>query len=242
VRLVLAHARVQVLELIRFPGFSIATLAFPSILFLLFGLPRAHHRPDILLASYAAFAVLGVGFFQFGVSGAIERVTPWQAWLRTLPASPAARIVGRVAAALVFTLASVGVVVIVALATTRASLSATAWIRLAVALLAGSVPFIALGLAIAYWASPKSALPVANILYMLLAYAGGLWTGPADLPHTVRAISSYTPARQWGDVLWPAVAGEPWQASHWLLLGAYGIGFGAVAAWGFGRDELRRYR
>jgi ABC-2 type transport system permease protein len=241
-KLALAHARAQVLELVRFPGFSVATLAFPSILFLLFGLPRAGRHPDILLASYAAFAVLGVGFFQFGVSGAIERVTPWQAWLRTLPAPPAARIAGRVVAALVFTLASVSVVVGVALATTTASLSATAWLRLAVALLAGSVPFVVLGLAIAYWASPKSALPVANILYMLLAYAGGLWTGPADLPRAVRAISSYTPARQWGDVLWPAVASAPWHASHWLLLVAYGIGFGALAAWGFGRDELRRYR
>lgn len=241
-RLVVAHARVQVLELVRFPGFSVATLAFPSILFLLFGLPRAHHRPEILLASYAAFAVLGVGFFQFGVSGAIERVTPWQAWLRTLPAPPLVRITGRVLAALVFTLASVTVVVVVALATTSASLSATAWMRLAAALLAGSVPFVVLGLAIAYWASPKSALPVANILYMLLAYAGGLWTGPSDLPHAVQAISPYTPARQWGDLLWPAVAGAPWRASHWLLLGAYTLGFGGLAAWGFGRDELQRYR
>jgi ABC-2 type transport system permease protein len=104
------------------------------------------------------------------------------------------------------------------------------------------VPFVVLGLTIAYWTSPKSALPVANILYMLLAYAGGLWTGPADLPHAVRALSPYTPARQWGDVLWPAVAGAPWRASHWLALAAYALAFGALAAWGFARDELRHYR
>ena len=241
-RLAVVHARVQVVELVRFPGFSVGTLAFPSILVLLFGLPRAGRSPELLLASYAAFAVLGVGFFQFGVSGAIERGTPWQAWLRTLPAPPAARIGARVLAALVFTLGSVAVVVTVALATTSASLTALAWLRLTVALLAGSVPFVVLGLAIAYWASPKSALPVANILYILLAYAGGLWTGPSDLPRTVRSISPYTPARQWGDVLWPAVVGAPWRLSHWLLLGAYAIGFGALAAWGFARDELQRYR
>ena len=88
-RLALVHARIQVVELVRFPGFSIATLVFPALLFVLFGLPRADDHPDVLLASYAAFAVLGVGFFQFGVSGAIERVTPWQAWLRTLPATSA---------------------------------------------------------------------------------------------------------------------------------------------------------
>ena len=241
-RLSVVYARIQIAELVRFPGFSVATLAFPSLLFVLFGLPRAHGHPELLLASYAAFAVLGVGFFQFGVSGAIERVTPWQAWLRTLPAPPRARIVGRVLAALAFTIASVTVVVVVALATTTASVSPLEWARLVAALLAGSIPFVVLGLAIAYWASPKSALPVANVLYLLLAYAGGLWTGPSDLPHTVRALSPYTPARQWGDILWPAITGTGWSETHWLLLAAYAVAFGVLAAWGFRRDELQRYR
>lgn len=232
----------QIVELVRFPGFSAGTLAFPGVVFVLFGLPQSGRHPNLLLASYAAFAVLGVGFFQFGVSGAIERGTPWQAWLRTLPAPPLVRVGARVLSALAFTLASVAVVIVLALTTTSASLSLLEWTRLAIALLAGSIPFVVLGLTIAYWASPKSALPIANILYMLLAYAGGLWTGPGDLPRMVRSLSPYTPARQWGDLLWASVADAPWRASHWLLLAAYTAGFGALAAWGFARDELRNYR
>ncbi len=241
-RLALAHARVQVVELVRFPGFTAGTLAFPGVVFTLFGLPRAGHDPELVLASYCAFGVIGVGFFQFGVSGAIERGSPWQAWLRTLPAPPAVRIAARMLAALAFTAASVAVVVVLSLTTTHVSLSAIEWMRLVAALAAGSAPFVVLGLTIAYWTSPKSALPVANVLYMLLAYAGGLWTGPADLPRAVRAISPYTPARQWGDVLWPAVTGDPWRASHWLALAGYALAFGVLAAWGFARDELRNYR
>jgi ABC-2 type transport system permease protein len=241
-RLALAHARIQIVELVRFPGFTAGTLAFPGVVFVLFGLPRAGRDPELLLASYCAFAVIGVGFFQFGVSGAIERGSPWQSWLRTLPAPPAVRIAARVLAALAFTTASIAVVVVLSLTTTHVSLSSTAWVRLALALLAGSAPFVVLGLSIAYWTSPKSALPVANVLYMLLAYSGGLWTGPSDLPGAVRAISPYTPARQWGDVLWPAVTGDPWRASHWLALGAYSLAFGVLAAWGFAREELRNYR
>ena len=57
------------------------------------------------------------------------------------------------------------------------------------------MPFVLLGLAIAYWTSPKTALPVANVLYMLLSYAGGLWTGPGDLPHAVSVISPTPPER-----------------------------------------------
>src|SRR5581483_8425463 len=129
-KLALVHARVQILELVRFPGFSAGTLAFPGVVFVLFGLPRAGSHPELLLASYCAFAVLGVGFFQFGVSGAIERGSPWQAWLRTLPTPPAARITARVLTALVFTIASVAVVVVLALGTTSVSLSADEWLRL----------------------------------------------------------------------------------------------------------------
>lgn len=241
-RLALAHSRMQIVALVRFPGFTVATLVFPALLYALFGLPRAAARPNVMLASYAAFAVLGVGFFQFGVGGAIERATPWHAWLRTLPAPARVRIAARVASACVFAFASIALVVVVALVTTTASLSALSWLRLAVALAAGSLPFVVLGLSIAYWTSPKSALPVANVLYMLLAYAGGLWTGPSDLPRAVGTISAWTPTRQWGDILWPAVTGASWSMSHWLLLGGYGAVFAVVAAWGFRRDELQRFR
>lgn len=241
-KLALVHARMQIVELVRFPGFAVATLVFPAMLFALFGLPRAGARPNVMLASYAAFAVLGVGFFQFGVGGAIERATPWHAWLRTLAVPARVRIAARVVSACTFAFAAVVLVVVLALSTTSASLSALSWLRLAVALAAGAFPFVVLGLSIAYWTSPKSALPVANVLYMLLAYAGGLWTGPSDLPRTVQAISPWTPTRQWGDVLWPAVAGDPWRVTHWLLLAGYAGLFTALAAWGFRRDELQRFR
>jgi ABC-2 type transport system permease protein len=242
VRLALVYGKLQVVELFRFPGFSVATLGFPTLVFVLFGLPRVDGHANVLLASYAAFSVLGVGFFQFGVSTAIERVTTWHTFVRILPAPAASRFAGRTLAAFVFATLSAATVIVVALATTSASLTATAWLRLVTALVVGAVPFVLLGLAIAYWTSPRTALPVANILYMLLSYAGGLWTGPGDLPHAVRGISSYTPTRQWGDILWPTVSGEPWRVGHWLALVAYAAGFAAIAAWGYRRDEGQRFR
>jgi ABC-2 type transport system permease protein len=243
VRLALAYTRMQTLELVRFPGFTLATLGFPALLFVLFGLPRTGSHPAVVVASYMAFAVLGVGFFQFGVSAAIERPTAWAVFLRTLPAPVAVRLAGRVLTALVFAAGSVGLVVVVALATTDLSLPAGAWLRLVVALSVGSVPFITLGVAIAYWTSPKSALPVANILYLLLSFTGGLWTGGGrDLPELTARISPYTPTRQWGDVLWPAVSGGAWSWSHWAALAGFTLAFGLVAAWGYRRDEGQRFR
>ncbi len=241
-RLAVAYGRLRVVELVRFPGFSLGTLAFPTMLFVLFGLPRAGSHPNVFLASYAAFSVMGVGFFQFGVSTAIERATPWHTYVRILPAPASSRFAGTMLAAFFFASVSVALVVGVVLATTSAGLGALQWLRLGVALGAGGVTFVLLGVAIAYWSSPAAALPVANVLYILLAYAGGLWTGPADLPHVVAQASPYMPTRQWGDVLWPAVGGTPWQAWHWLALAGYSAAFGLVAAWGYRRDEGQRFR
>lgn len=240
-RLAFVHARLQVLELLRLPGFSVATLGFPTAFYLLFGLPHARRNPDVFLASYAGFAVLGVGFFQFGVSIALERVTPWQVWLRTLPASPFSRMAGRVLAALAFAAASAALVIATVLATTSTAPQALQMSRLVLTLLLGSIPFVALGLVIAYWSSPKAALPVANLLYIVLAYTGGLWSGPTDLPHWISRTSPFTPTRQWGDLLWGALAGGGLGAAHWLALAAYTAGFGVLAAWGYRRDEGQRF-
>jgi ABC-2 type transport system permease protein len=241
-RLALVHARFQVVELVRFPGFSIATLGLPAFFFLLFGLPRAHVAPRAFLASYAGLSVLGIGFFQFGVSMAIERAAPWSVWLRTLPASTFSRIAGRVLAALVFATASATIVVVTVLATTPAWPGGVGLARLGATLLLGSIPFVAFGLAIAYFASPKSALPVANVLYILLAYLGGLWGDGSDLPSVVRAVSPYTPTHQWGDLLRDAVSGGPIGAAHWASLGGFALLFGSIAACGYRRDEAQRFR
>jgi ABC-2 type transport system permease protein len=111
-----------------------------------------------------------------------------------------------------------------------------------VALLAGSVPFGLLGIALGYWTHPRAALPLANLLYLALAYAGALWTGPGVLPEVVERISPVLPTRMFGEVVWSAALGIPWRAEHWLGLAAYGVVFGLLGAAGYRRDEALKYR
>lgn len=240
-RLALLHARFATLELLRYPSFSVPTLALPAVFFAFFALPRAHGRAEVLLASFAAYAVLSVAFFQFGVGIAADRVRPWETFVRTLPAGAGTRLAGRTLSALLFATASVAVVVAVALPTTQPRLSATGWLGLVLALAAGSVPFTLLGIAIGYWLAPRAALPAANVLYLTLAYVGGLWTGPTGMPHTIERIGRPLPTREWGDVLWAAARGEGPPLWACLALLAYAVVFGWLAAWGYRRDEGRRY-
>jgi ABC-2 type transport system permease protein len=242
VRLALVHARYGTLELLRYPSFSVPTLALPAIFFAFFGVPRAQGRADVLLASFAAYAVLSVAFFQFGVAIAIERSRPWETYVRTLPVGAGTRMAARLLSASLFAALAVAAVLAVAIPATSPHLSASAWLRLGFGLVVGSVPFTLLGIALGYWLPAKSALPVANILYLTLSFAGGLWTGPTGLPAAVSRISEFLPTRQWADVLWSAARGGTVRLEHWLALGAYAIVFGGFAAWGYRRDEGQRFR
>jgi ABC-2 type transport system permease protein len=241
-RLVWAHLRAGTLELLRYPSFSVPTLLFPSIFLLVLGLQYADGRADAVMASFAAFAVMGVAFFQFGVGIAVERTSPWHLFLRTLPAPALVRFAARTLSAALFGLAAAAGVVVTALLTTDAGLGPAAWLRFVVALAVGSVPFALLGIALGYWLTPRGALPGANLLYLGLAYAGGLWTSARQLPGLLDGVSTYLPTRRWAEVLWASVDGRPWRAADWLWLGGYAALFGALAAWGYRRDEGERFR
>jgi len=238
------HARAMTLELLRYPTFSVPTIAFPALFFLLFVAPRSEEDtdPTLLLASFAGFAVLGVSFFQFGVGIAAERESPWERFVRTLPVRARVRFAARVLSAALFGLASAALVVAAALATTHARLSEERWLALACALALGAVPFALLGIALGYWASPRSALPTANVLYLVLAFLGALWTTPRHLPGSVTDLSPLVPTRQFGNVLWGATSGHLWRPRDWLLLAAWTTVFAWLAAWGYRRDEGKRYR
>jgi ABC-2 type transport system permease protein len=241
VKLTLVHARAGTLELLRYPAFSIPTITFPALFFLLFVAPREETDPNLLVASFAGFAMLAVAFFQFGVGIASERESPWERFLRTLPLRAGVRFGARSLSAALFGLVSASLVAVVAVATTDVHLSPSRWAGLAAALTAGSIPFVLLGIALGYWASPRGALPIANLLYLACSFVGGLWTTANRLPPAVASVSPLVPTRQFGNVLWGAAQGHLLQPVDWAILSAWAVVFAIAALWGYRRDEGRRY-
>ncbi len=242
-KLVWAHFKAEALELLRQPGYLIPTMLFPAMFFWFFAAPSANnvYSANFLTASFAAFAVFGVVFFQFGANAAQDRILPWSTYLRTLPLSPGVRVAARVLSALVFAVATASIVVIVAHLTTPVAFPAGAWPRFVLGLLAGSVPMALLGVALGYWARPKAALPLANLVYLPLSFGGGFWIPPDFLPGVIAKLSPYLPTRQWGEVVWPAVTGGAWELAPWLWLAGYTLAFGGLAVWGYRRDEGARF-
>lgn len=241
-RLALAHARAETAQLARYPAYAIPTLAFPAILMLLVGGGLERGEPERLLAGFAATALLTVAFFQFGVGIATARMAPWETYLRTLPASPTARLGGRVLSALVFAAGTVAVVTIVGTTVYGAAMPTWRFGVLAVALLLGSIPFALLGIALGYWFPPRAALPLANLAFLPLAVGGALWARPRDVPREADVASQILPTRSWIEVLDSIATGDHPLPLHHVaaLVGWCGVFF--AAAWlGYRRDEGERF-
>jgi len=240
--LVRSSVYVQLLELLRRPAFVIPTLIFPALFFTLFDLQRAREFPQAasgMMLSYIAFAIVGVTLFQFGIGMAVDRALPWERYLRTLGTPLWTRFVARIIVAALFACLAAACVVVVATSATAARFSPEQWLLVATCALLGAVPFVLFGLAIGYWTSPKSAVPIANVFYLLLSFAGGLWFPPSMLPSFAKVVSPFTPTRQFADLIWNAPHGIA--AVPLVALAVFALLFAAVAAAGYRRDRATRF-
>ncbi len=241
--LVWAHSRIQLLDLFRSPGYVVPTLLFPAMFYGIFDLPYVHARAAVAASTTLAFivwAVAGVALYQFGVGIAQERGRPWERYLRTLPVSETLRFSARIVAALVFALLAAAIVALVARLFTPIALTPLEWLTVCLCVVLGGVPFVFFGIAIGYWASARAAVPIATALNLLLAYAGGLWMPPEELPRFVQTISPYLPTRAFADLLWSVIGGGGAERAI-AALAAYGVLFALLASLGYRRDERTRY-
>ena len=92
----------EFLKMLRQPAYSVPTLGFPVMFYVLFGIllggrgPRGMHLAEYLLASYGAFGVIGAAMFGFGVGIAGERAQGWLLLKRVSPMPPAALLTAKV--------------------------------------------------------------------------------------------------------------------------------------------------
>jgi ABC-2 type transport system permease protein len=241
-RLAWAHARAETIGLVRLPVYALPTLAFPALALLVFGERVEDGEPERALAGFAAMGVLAVTFFQFGVGIATNRQYPWESYLRTLPASAPTRLGGRVLSALGFALVTTLAVAVVGVGIYGGAMPAWRAGAVLTGLLVGGVPFALLGISLGYWAPPRAALPIANLAFLPLVVAGAFWSRPDDLPRNADIASQFVPTRSWMEVLDALAAGDaPLPLHHVAALAGWGVAFGALAVWGYRRDEGERF-
>lgn len=214
-------------EFLRQPMYVLTSIVFPAMFFWFFGIPNAKDLASatLLMGSFSAFAVLGVVLFQLAVHTSGERSSPWSRYLQTLPVHPLELMLAKVAASFVLSFLAIAMVVSVALLATDFSYSQIPWGPFLGALIVGGIPFALMALVIGYHVQGKAALPFANMIYLPLSFAGGLWLPPNALPQMIQDISEYLPTRMYGEWIWAVLFEKPWPKESLKGLALYAVAF-----------------
>src|SRR4029450_12329561 len=95
----LTHAKFQIIEISRIPIAIIGSAFWPAASMLAFVVPFVGQEPvyaTYATASMVTVAVMSTNLFQYGIGVSEDRAHPWDPFVRTLPAGPGPRLIGRI--------------------------------------------------------------------------------------------------------------------------------------------------
>ncbi|HEY7541244.1 MAG TPA: ABC transporter permease [Methylomirabilota bacterium] len=248
-RMLLAQTRCEILMRWRVPAFSLTNLVLPIVFFTFFGLPVAHIvRGDgvsigaYLLASFGAYAVGSVMVYGFGIGVANERGMKVDRLMRASPLPPLVLMLAKVLTALAFSLLSLVLLIGYGIVVGGIHQTPAVWAAVVVRLVVGSLPFIALGFAIGYWSGPNAAPALANLIYLPLSFASGLFVPLNQLPGFIQNLAPYLPSYHYAQLAWSALgAGRESLGVSLLWLGGYTALFLALAVRSYRREERAKF-
>jgi len=244
------EAKYELLKNLRIPVYAISTVSFPLMFYVLFGIvlgrndPGSPERATYALATMGCFGVMAVALFGFGVSLAMERGQGWLQVKRASPMPVSAYFAGKLFSAVVFSTVIMLLLLSVGIAFGGVRLPVWTAVKLVGILVAGSIPFSAMGLAIGYFAKPNSAPAVVNLIYLPMSFCSGLWIPLFLLPHGLRVLATFLPPYHLAQLALNAVGlgVNPTPArGHVEALLALTVLCLGLAAWGYRRDEGKTY-
>lgn len=248
-RTYLLEIKYEFLKALRMPQYSLPTILFPIVFYIFFGVMFGGRNTggvkmaEYLIATYGAFGVIGAALFGFGVSVAVERGQGWLEVKRTTPMPIGAYFVAKLAMAMIFSAIIVLLLMTVAATLGGVTLAPLKAITLLAVLVAGSVTFCALGLALGFVAGPNSAAPIVNLIYLPMAFLSGLWVPIMFLPKPVQMLALWLPPYHFSQLALRVTGGSQGKSIvvHIGAMAAAAVIFGAIAYLGYRRDEGKTY-
>jgi ABC-2 type transport system permease protein len=243
----LLEIKCEFLSLLRMPRYSVATIAFPVMFYLFFGVVLRQggiygiSASAFVLCTMAVFGVMIASTFAPGVGIASERSLGWMDVKRASPMPPAAGVVARLASTLLFSAITVGTLFVLGATAGGVRMRAAQWAELGVALVAGAVPFCALGFFLGYVGTANSAAAMVNLVTMPMAFFSGLWVPLDALPKSLQGFAHALPAyhlAQIGTAICGAT-GRGGIVSHIASLASLTLVFAGAAWFAWRRDEGR---
>jgi ABC-2 type transport system permease protein len=246
----LKEAKYEFLKNLRLRMYTASVLSFPIMFYVLFGLVLNAHQaigntpvPAYLIATYGTFGVMGASLFGTAAGLASDRGLGWLQVKRASPMPPFAYFAAKVITSMIFSAIIVMVLFTLGVVLGGVRMPVGNFARLLGTLVAGSLPFSAMGLAVGYFAGPNSAPPTINLIYLPMSFCSGLWVPFMFLPKVVRQIALVLPPYHLSQLALNIVgAGTPGSsAAHWEVLAAFTMICLGIARIGFQRDQEKMY-
>jgi ABC-2 type transport system permease protein len=188
------ETRYEFVKMLRTKAFSLSVIGFPVMFYLLVGSSNRHGMfARYVMPSYSCMGVVSACLFGIGMGIAMERA---QGWLELKQASPMPRVAylsAKLISCAAFALAIVAILVTLSVTVGGVSLTGGEALRLAAVILAGSVPFTAMGLLVALLVPANAAPGVINLIYLPMSFASGFWMPISSLPHWLRMVAPALP-------------------------------------------------
>jgi ABC-2 type transport system permease protein len=225
----LKETKYEFLKLMRTRSFSLSTIGFPVMFYLLFGLANRNtiaggmHIAKYMLAGYACFGLIGAALFGIGVGLAGELAAGWLELKRASPMPASAYLFAKCASAVAFGLIIVTILTIVSTAFGGVSLSPAELVKMLGLTIVGSVSFASMGLLLALFVPANAAPAIVNLIYLPMSFLSGLWIPIKFMPHWLQGIAPVLPTYHLSQLMLSIFGYEDSMAlaTHWNAL----IGF-----------------
>ncbi len=250
VTIYMKEAKYEFLKNFRLRAYSLSVMMFPLMFYVLFGLVlnRGEMIGDTrfttyLVATYGTFGIMGASLFGTAAGLAAERGLGWLQVKRASPMPPFAYFFGKVMMSVIFSATVVVALLALGVAFGGVRLSLFVGLKLMATLVAGSLPFCAMGMAMGYFAGPNSATGIINLVYLPLSFLSGLWVPLMFLPKVLRSFAHALPPYHLAQLALSIVGAGQHESNwgHWAYLIGFSLVCLGVARIGFQRDEGKMY-
>lgn len=246
----LKETKYEFLKNLRVRMYTASVLTFPLMFYVLFGLLLNSKAavsgtgiPTYLIATYGTFGVMGASLFGTASGLASDRGLGWLQVKRASPMPPFAYFFAKVITSMAFSATIVLALFALGIFFGHVRMPILEFAKLFAVLVAGSLPFSAMGLALGYFTGPNSAPPTINLIYLPMSFCSGLWVPFMFLPKFVQKIALVLPPYHLSQLALGVVGAGTHQPmlAHWEVLVAFTMICLGVARIGFQRDQEQMY-
>ncbi|HEX4423218.1 MAG TPA: ABC transporter permease [Kofleriaceae bacterium] len=240
----LAYTRFELLRTVRSKRFFILSLGFPLGIYLLMAGPsrdvadlRGTGIPAALyyMIGLATFGTMA-GVLSSGTRIAAERTAGWTRQLRLTPLPARAYLRAKVATGYLMALLTLALLFLAG-SLLGVRLSSEQWLHMTALMLVGLIPFAALGIWLGHVLTVDAVGPAVGATTAALSFVSGTWypLGDGLLAHVAHWLPSYWLVQ----ASRAALTGDGWPAQGWLVIGAWSVALGALAARAYRRNTQR---